>query len=218
MTLCDHALKYRFPIGRPGIMTPATIFMSEFVAMPFPKREYSIVLWDCQLQQLAVTHKGRDDDAEDECDDECPHGEVDVLLRDDHNTKHKGDDERGDVPPPWRLLVLCHRGVVRVLIRPVAEVLDAIDNVLAPEEDAVRDDCANLGWLVAASRSELTAAFPTIIAQVYVPARYGSPYAASLVLSRTPLTNTLVDLYRAPSAVRSCVERNGCDFAPHALP
>lgn len=46
MTLCENALKYMLPTGLPGMARPAIIFERLLVAMPFPKREYRMVLYN----------------------------------------------------------------------------------------------------------------------------------------------------------------------------
>lgn len=55
MTLCDHAAKYMFPTGLSGTMSPAIILDKLFVAMPFPKREYRMVLCGAKVSKNPLT-------------------------------------------------------------------------------------------------------------------------------------------------------------------
>lgn len=95
-------------------------------------------------QFLGGTHERSDESAESEGDDVCPYRKINVFFNYHDDAKDESDDENRDIPVPWCLFVLCHCGVMRVVSRTVAIVLDSLLDILAPEENTVSDDAANL--------------------------------------------------------------------------
>ena len=70
----------------------------------------------------------------------------DVFLDDDDETNNETDDKNGNVPPPWCLLVVFdHVRMVSIVIFSILCTLVRLDNILAPKEDAVGNQGADLG-------------------------------------------------------------------------
>jgi hypothetical protein len=75
----------------------------------------------------------------------CPGWEGNVLLDDDDEAKDETTNQNGDVPPPGGFfIVLCHVGMVKIIISAFPCALESLDNILAPKQDAVKQKGSDL--------------------------------------------------------------------------
>lgn len=91
------------------------------------------------------TYDWCNDGTHNEGDHVSPSGESNVLLDDDNQAENKATNEDCDIPPPGSLLVvLSHVLVVAIIISSLPGALESLDDVLTPEEDAVKDESTDL--------------------------------------------------------------------------
>lgn len=90
--------------------------------------------------------KRRKEGTDDQGHEIGPDWEGDVLFGDDDDTEHETDHEHANVPPGRHFaIVLLHVGMVRVTRRLALRVLERLDCVTTPEEDAVSSKRTNRG-------------------------------------------------------------------------
>jgi hypothetical protein len=69
------------------------------------------------------------------------------LGSDNDETKDEAEDQHNGVPPPRNFLVVFdHVCVVAIIVPPRFCALECLDHVPAPEENAVGNKGANLGY------------------------------------------------------------------------
>ena len=69
-----------------------------------------------------------------------------MIRDDDDDSKNETDDKYGNIPPIWCFLVILgHVRMMSIGIISDSCALERSDNVSTPKQEAVRDQCADLG-------------------------------------------------------------------------
>jgi hypothetical protein len=94
---------------------------------------------------VKCTYEWRNNDANNQGHDVCPHWHCDVLFEHNNEAKNEAEDKDDHIPPPGNfLVVLCHVLMVSIIISAGSGALVCTLDVTAPEQNRVSDEGADL--------------------------------------------------------------------------